>query len=83
MAGTYAIAGIEPTGRCASRIDQIERELRAEGWSRGKPEDAALVLNVIDPESPQSFRRRSRRTYVAGICELPESDLPSTYPLLV
>lgn len=83
MSRTYAITGIEPPKLCARRLEQLERELRAEGWERVAPEDAALVLHVIDPERPRTFRRRSRQTYVAGICELPEADLAGTYPLLV
>jgi hypothetical protein len=83
MSQTFAIVGIEPTGWCASRLAQIQGELLGEGWTQAQPDDAALVLHVIDPERPHSFRRRSRRTYVAGICELRESDLAATYPLLV
>ena len=81
---TYAIEGIEPTALCARTLARIERELQAAGWTRSDAADAALVLNVIDPERPKSFRRLSRTTYVAGLCELPDApDLPSTYPLLV
>jgi Class II Aldolase and Adducin N-terminal domain len=83
MAKTYGIEGIEPSSLCAQRLEQIERELHAEGWVRGEPVDAQLVLHVIDPESPRSFRRRSRSTYVIGVCDLSEPDLVSTYPLLV
>jgi hypothetical protein len=83
MTQTYAIVGIEPSGRVARRLEQLENELQAAGWRPGEADEAALVLHVIDPDSPRVFRRRSRRTYVAGICELPETDLASTYPLLV
>jgi ribulose-5-phosphate 4-epimerase/fuculose-1-phosphate aldolase len=48
--------------------------------------EASLVLNVVDPERPRPFRRRSKGTFVAALWaspELPESGLRATYPMLV
>ena len=44
------------------------------------------MLNLIDPERPRPFRRRSRGTFVAAIHEqpaVPEDALRTNYPLLV
>jgi ribulose-5-phosphate 4-epimerase/fuculose-1-phosphate aldolase len=49
-------------------------------------EDPAIVLNVVDPERPRPFRRRSKGTFVAALWSLPEppdDPLRETYPMLV
>ncbi len=85
---TYAIlVGGTPSPAVAALLDQLDAELRARGLTRVPDvDDAQLVLNAIDPERPRPFRRRSRGTYSATICEAPPDDgavLAATYPLLV
>jgi ribulose-5-phosphate 4-epimerase/fuculose-1-phosphate aldolase len=86
MDTTYAIIGVEPGGQAARALRALEAALGAAGWNAAEADEAALVLHVIDPERPKTFRRRSRSTYVAAICELPSGETPhlvDTYPLLV
>jgi len=48
--------------------------------------DASFVINLIDPEEPRPFRRRSRGTFVAAFGVVPAEPvdgLRETYPLLV
>jgi ribulose-5-phosphate 4-epimerase/fuculose-1-phosphate aldolase len=50
------------------------------------PQEAALVINLIDASDPKPFRRSARGTFVAAIHELPEIPtdvLQTNYPLLV
>ena len=45
-----------------------------------------LVLNLIDPDAPKPFRRKSRGTFVAALyaqLEEPEDGLRQSYPMLV
>ena len=52
----------------------------------GDPQEAALVINLIDASDPKPFRRSARGTFVAAIHELPEIPtdvLQTNYPLLV
>jgi ribulose-5-phosphate 4-epimerase/fuculose-1-phosphate aldolase len=86
MEATYAVIGAEPGARTARALRVLEEALREHGWSAVDADAAALVLHVIDPEHPQTFRRHARSTYVAAVCELPSDDRPQlveTYPLLV
>jgi ribulose-5-phosphate 4-epimerase/fuculose-1-phosphate aldolase len=49
-------------------------------------ETAALVVNLVDPERPRPFRRKSRGTFVAALVareDEPADGLRETYPLLV
>ena len=48
--------------------------------------EASIVVNLIDPEHPRPFRRRSRGTFVAALWsrpDFPEDGLRETYPMLV
>jgi hypothetical protein len=67
--------------------DQIDAELRGLGWTRvDEPNDAKLVLNLVDPEHPRPFRRHARGTYAATIYDGPVDDpsiIGTSYPLLV
>ncbi|HLX31671.1 MAG TPA: class II aldolase/adducin family protein [Gaiellaceae bacterium] len=52
----------------------------------GDANEAAIVLNVVDPARPRPFRRRARGTFVAALWslpELPDDPLRETYPMLV
>ncbi|HEY6962456.1 MAG TPA: class II aldolase/adducin family protein [Gaiellaceae bacterium] len=82
MENTYAIIGVEAGAAVSRALAAAESSLRAAGWTTADADDAALVLNVVDPDAPKTFRRRARSTYVAAVCET-TPDLASTYPLLV
>jgi hypothetical protein len=84
----YALAG-KPT---SPAFEQFAKELgdaldtRGFEHVSGDPREADLVLNLIDPEDPTPFRRRSRGTFVAAIHEqraVPDDILKTNYPLLV
>jgi hypothetical protein len=80
----YAVIGREPGARTERALGELAASLEAAGWVRSASEEAALVLHVIDPEAPVPYRRRSRATYVAAVCESAEEPtLRGTYPLLV
>jgi ribulose-5-phosphate 4-epimerase/fuculose-1-phosphate aldolase len=83
----YAIVtGQSPGSTTLRLLGEVEASLRRAGWSRHQPDEASLVLNLIDPEHPKPFRRRARGTYVAALYEasLATGDvLAATYPLLV
>ncbi|HVW87955.1 MAG TPA: class II aldolase/adducin family protein [Gaiellaceae bacterium] len=80
----YAVIGREPGAHTERALGELAASLEAAGWVRSAPEEAALVLHVIDPEAPVPYRRRSRATYVAAVCESAEEPtLRGTYPLLV
>ncbi|HVS85671.1 MAG TPA: class II aldolase/adducin family protein [Gaiellaceae bacterium] len=84
MAQRFAVIGQEPGPRTQLALGELSASLEAAGWEAGAADDAALVLHVIDPEAPVSYRRRSRATYVAAVCESEdEPTLAGTYPLLV
>jgi ribulose-5-phosphate 4-epimerase/fuculose-1-phosphate aldolase len=86
MEPTFAIIGVQPGAHAARALDALERALVEAGWRAVDADAAALVLHVIDPERPKTFRRRARSTYVAAVCELPAAGRPQlvdTYPLLV
>ena len=84
----YAIAG-RPTSRAfAEFARELGEALEARGFERASVDarEADLVLNLIDPQDPKPFRRRSRGTFVAAIHEqpaVPEDPLKTNYPLLV
>ena len=86
MERVHATSGAAPGPCAAGVLRALSASLEALGWRAGDPEDGALVLNVVDPAAPRPFRRRSRSTYVAAVCELPrgaDPELTDTYPLLV
>jgi hypothetical protein len=87
MPQAYAImVGREPSRETARLVDEFGAALRRSGWTASEPEDAALVLNLVDSEAPKPFRRHARGTYVAALYEASlrdESVLPTSYPLLV
>jgi ribulose-5-phosphate 4-epimerase/fuculose-1-phosphate aldolase len=74
-------------GPLAELVSGLEDELEAAGFGRtADGTRAGIVLNLVDPEHPQPFRRRSRGTFVAALWsrpELPEDGLRETYPMLV
>ena len=86
MESTYAIIGAKPGMHAARALGALAGALRAADWREVDPDTASLVLHVIEPGSPKTFRRRARSTYVAAVCELAAGGAPQladTYPLLV
>ncbi|HZO97937.1 MAG TPA: class II aldolase/adducin family protein [Gaiellaceae bacterium] len=88
-AGSFAIAG-ETRGPAARFAAELAAALEAAGLARAAgAAGAGVVLNVVDPERPRPFRRRSRGTFVAALwsrADLPadvEEGLRATYPMLV
>jgi ribulose-5-phosphate 4-epimerase/fuculose-1-phosphate aldolase len=76
-------------------LDGVSSELSARGYpvQRDRERDATdidanvrVVLNAVDADDPQSFRRRSKEIFVVGVAELPDKPddmLRAGYPLLV
>jgi ribulose-5-phosphate 4-epimerase/fuculose-1-phosphate aldolase len=84
---SYALAGSATTPELARFAEELAAALERAGSSReDDPHAAGLVLNLIDPDDPKPFRRRSRGTFVAALHEVPtrpEEVLKHNYPLLV
>jgi ribulose-5-phosphate 4-epimerase/fuculose-1-phosphate aldolase len=81
----FAIVGVVD-GPLGSLIDRLTGEFEAAGFSLADGQEPDVVLNVVDPEHPRPFRRRSRGTFAAALWslpELPEDGLSATYPMLV
>ncbi len=84
----YAFAGRPTSPEFDEFASELGAVLEARGFERstGDPGEADLVLNLIDPNDPKPFRRRSRGTFVAAIHEqpsVPDDVLKTNYPLLV
>jgi len=87
--GTFAVVGFaEPP--LAGFVEELADALAASGFVRASEvTEAGIVVNVIDPEQPRPFRRRSRGTFVAALWSrpdvpgIPEEGLRQTYPMLV
>jgi ribulose-5-phosphate 4-epimerase/fuculose-1-phosphate aldolase len=83
----FAVTGQASSPAFARLIGALGDALEEHGFDRaGADPSADLVVNVIDPEDPKPFRRRSRGTFVAAINEreaVPEDVLKANYPLLV
>lgn len=70
--------------RLRARGHPVERGNGGDGSSMAP--NVSVVLNAVDPESPLSFRRRSKDIFVVGMAQLPEMPedmLAATYTLLV
>jgi ribulose-5-phosphate 4-epimerase/fuculose-1-phosphate aldolase len=84
---TYAfVTGKEPHGATALLVAQLRDSLRLAAWREISVDDATLVVNLVDPDAPQPFRRHSRGTYSAALYEasVPADEVLSlSYPLLV
>jgi hypothetical protein len=82
----YAIVGVaeEPL---ANLVGQLARTLEAAGFTAAADASKArIVLNLVDPEHPRPFRRKSRGTFVAALWarpDVPADGLRETYPMLV
>lgn len=83
---TFAIVSTA-SGPLATLVDRLAATFEGAGFTAvPSGEQAGVVLNLVDPESPRPFRRKSRGTFVAALWslpELPEDGLRETYPMLV
>jgi ribulose-5-phosphate 4-epimerase/fuculose-1-phosphate aldolase len=73
-----------PLDQFTAELGEALKDLGFRGEETGTAPD--LVLNLIDPERPRPFRRRSRGTFVAALHEqhvMPSDILGLNYPLLV
>lgn len=80
----YLVVGAAP-GALGAFVDDLEEALERDGFEPDE-DDAALVVNVVDPQRPRPFRRRSRGTFVAALHALhepPDDPLREGYPILV
>lgn len=84
--GTFALNG-SPTGPLVELTDRLSKALAAAGFRLvADGATADIVLNLVDPESPRPFRRKSRGTFVAALWSKPDPPvdaLAATYPMLV
>lgn len=84
---SYAFTGKAVSPELERFTDELGAALERAGFARaGDANDADLVLNLINAESPKPFRRRSRGTFVAALHErtsVPADLLKAEYPLLV
>ena len=69
-------------------VEGLKRELVRHGYaySPSAVPDIRLVLNVVDSENPQSYRRKAQATFVVAITEIdgyPSDFVRTGYPYLV
>ncbi|HWB23710.1 MAG TPA: class II aldolase/adducin family protein [Gaiellaceae bacterium] len=83
---TYSFVG-EPDPALAPFVEELAKGLERHGFDRvDDPTYSDVVLNLIDPESPKPFRRKSQGTFVAAVFASdrePEDGLRENYPMLV
>jgi len=83
---TFAVTGVAE-GDLAGLASALVEALAAGGFVPARTEeDAAIVLNLVDRDTPRPFRRRAKGTFVAALWSLPdppEDPLRETYPMLV
>jgi len=83
---TFAVTGAAADS-LAALTSELVGALEARGFvPAGTGEEAGIVLNLVDRETPRPFRRRARGTFVAALWTLPEppeDPLCETYPMLV
>ena len=82
---TFALVGTQPEPGGLGQA--VVSALLARGFvANPSASDAAIVLNLVDPEQPRPFRRKARGTFAAALWTLPEmpaDPLAATYPMLV
>ena len=87
-ADTFTLIGEQGSATVRWFTDGLKRQLLNHGHAfRERPvPDIRLVLNVVDPDNPQPYRRKAQATFVTAITELdvvPENYLRTGYPYLV
>jgi ribulose-5-phosphate 4-epimerase/fuculose-1-phosphate aldolase len=85
---TFSVIGQAESSRQRWFVDGLKTEMIERGhifYDEPIP-DIRLVLNVVDVESPQPYRRRAQGTFVTAIVELeemPENVVHTGYPYLL
>jgi ribulose-5-phosphate 4-epimerase/fuculose-1-phosphate aldolase len=83
---TFAVVGVAGES-LANLTSALVEALEERGFVPTRnEEEAGIVLNLVDRDAPQPFRRRARGTFVAAVWSLPdppEDPLRETYPMLV
>jgi ribulose-5-phosphate 4-epimerase/fuculose-1-phosphate aldolase len=83
---TFAVVGVAGE-KLANLTSALVEVLEERGFVPARnEEEAGIVLNLVDRDAPQPFRRRARGTFVAAVWSLPdppEDPLRETYPMLV
>ena len=87
-ADTFTLIGEQGSPTVHWFTDGLKRQLVARGHTfRERPvPDIRLVLNVVDRDNPQPYRRKAQATFVTAITELPEAPddyVRTGYPYLV
>jgi hypothetical protein len=85
---TFTVQGTPPNTTARWFLDGLRAVLVEKGHQPCDPKDVIprLVLNLFDPGSPRSFRRKAKATFVVSIFPLdstPDRVLADGYPLLV
>jgi len=84
---SLAVVGRARERALADLVAQLQPAAAAAGFvESADAAEANVVVNVVDVERPQPFRRRSKGTFVAALWtapEVPEDGLRDTYPMLV
>ena len=83
---TYSLVG-EADPALAPFVEDIARGLEHHGFTRAAdPTYTDVVLNLVDPENPKPFRRKSQGTFVAAVFtsdKEPVDGLRENYPMLI
>jgi ribulose-5-phosphate 4-epimerase/fuculose-1-phosphate aldolase len=85
---TFSVIGKVDSPRQQWFINGLKKEMTARGhiYHEEPIPDIRLVLNVIDLENPQPYRRKAQGTFVAAVVELdhvPENVMQTGYPYLL
>lgn len=85
---SFTIVGEARTPFSTWLLDGLKVSLRTRGYTfhHEPPPNIRLVLNAIDPDNPQPYRRKAQATFVVSIAETnekPDNVLHFAYPRLV
>ena len=87
-ADTFTLIGEQGSATVRWFTDGLKRQLLEHGhtFSERPVPDIRLVLNVVDRDNPQPYRRKAQATFVTAITELddvPQDYVRTGYPYLV
>lgn len=85
---SFTIVGEARTDFSTWLLDGLKAYLRQKGYAfhHTPPPNIRLVLNAIDPDNPQPYRRKAQATFVVSVTEInekPDNVLQFAYPKLV
>jgi ribulose-5-phosphate 4-epimerase/fuculose-1-phosphate aldolase len=82
--GAFAVVGQAKTDALGPFVERLRGALGQAGLAETPdPNEADLVINVVDEANAKPFRRKSRGTFVVGLYERDSHSLPEDYPMLV